>query len=237
MKRVFISDLHLDDTRPDLTRAFFRFLDERVRDADQLFILGDLFEVWLGDDDDRAVSRLIVMQLATVAADVFVMHGNRDFLLGERFCQQASVHLLADPWLLDTEAGQILLMHGDSLCTKDTAYINARSQLRSADFQQDFLSKPLAERAAIATELRGQSKTHTRETAADIMDVTPEEVVRVMQEAQVDVLIHGHTHRPAEHQLTLDDRPARRLVLGDWNTSARYAEMNDGDLQLLNYDC
>lgn len=235
VKRIFISDLHLDEGRPELAQAFARFLAEVVAAADQLYILGDFFEAWLGDDDDRAFNRQLVEALAAVKAEVFVMHGNRDFLLGQTFCQQAGAQLLPDPWQLATEKEPVLLMHGDSLCTRDHAYMEARTLLRSHAWQQAFLSKPLEERAALAAALRGESKAHTRQAAADIMDVTPEEVERVMQEAGVALLIHGHTHRPAEHLTSLGGKPAKRLVLGDWHTSAKYVLMEDGVPELLEY--
>ena len=235
MKRIFISDLHLGPDRPDLTRAFRQFLDERCRDAHELYILGDFFETWLGDDDTSDLNRETAALLRSLACRVFIMHGNRDFLLGDAFCRSANARLLPDPSVVAAGGKPVLLMHGDSLCTLDTAYMEARRQLRSAAFRKDFLARPLAERAALARRLRGESRRHTRETAADIMDVTPREVVTVMQEAGVSTLIHGHTHRPAVHDFLLGDKPARRYVLGDWQTSMQYLAMTGGEMQLLGY--
>lgn len=235
MKQVFISDLHLDADRPDLTGAFFDFLDRHCRDTDELYILGDFFEVWLGDDDRSDFSQSIISALAALSCRKYVMHGNRDFLIGEVFCDAAGAVLLDDPHLLSLDSGPVLLMHGDSLCTMDKEYMAARQLLRSPDFQADFLARSLEERAAIAREIRGKSKAHTRETAADIMDVTPEEVVTVMNEAGVKTLIHGHTHRPDVHDLKLNDGDGKRYVLGDWHTSTRYLEIVDNRIELKEF--
>ena len=232
MKRLFISDLHLDESRPALASAFSRFLEEKASKAEELYILGDFFDVWLGDDDVRPFNEDVCASLAALPGQVFIMHGNRDFLLGGRFCAAAGATLLPDPFRLDEAT---LLMHGDSLCTRDQAYMQARQRLRSPAFQQEFLAKPLDERAAFAREARGQSAAHTREAPEDIMDVTAEEVTRVMEEAGVRLLIHGHTHRPADHPLTLAGAPARRLVLGDWHQGAYYAEATPAQTTLCHY--
>ena len=163
------------------------------------------------------------------------MHGNRDFLIGQDFCRAAGATLLEDPTVITLPQGPALLMHGDSLCTRDTRYMAAREQLRSPAFQADFLAKSLEERDAFARQIRGQSKEHTRETAEDIMDVTPEEVVSVMTAHHVRLLIHGHTHRPAVHTLRVEGEEARRYVLGDWHTSMQYLEVDDSGIRLLEY--
>ena len=242
-KRLFISDLHLDATRPDLTAAFFQFLEECASNCDELFILGDFFEVWLGDDDCSDFSNHIIKALGQLHCKTYIMHGNRDFLLGQQFCDQANATLLADPSIVELGERPALLMHGDSLCTSDVQYMRARAVLRSETFQADFLSKALDERAAIAAQMRGESKSHTRETAADIMDVTPSAVEAAFITADVDLLIHGHTHRPNHHTLTLkmDDSnrnngvQADRFVLGDWHTSMQYLEATDEQLALKTY--
>ncbi len=234
-KHVFISDLHLDETRPDLTDAFFRFLDDVASDADSLYILGDFFEVWLGDDHDTPFNQQVIERLRGVAATTYVMHGNRDFLIGDAFCKAAGVTLLPDPCLIELDGTEVLLMHGDSLCTLDEKYMQARGMLRSPAFQADFLGKSLEERAAFARQIRGESKEHTRETADDIMDVTPEEVIRVMSEASITTLIHGHTHRPATHQVDLNGVAGTRYVLGDWHTSTWYLTVTDGKPELIKY--
>ena len=236
MKQIFISDLHLDPGQERLTAGFFKFITTICADADELYILGDFFEVWLGDDDVNPFNQSIIDAVAALTADTYIMHGNRDFLIGDTFCEAANVTMLDDPTRLELAAGPVLLMHGDSLCTRDDKYMLARKQLRSAAFKADVLAKSLAERAAIAQNIRGESKELTRETAADIMDVTPEEVVKVMQDAGVNVLIHGHTHRPAVHELNLAGGPARRYVLGDWQTSTQYLEILDGEIKVEQYD-
>ena len=236
MKRIFISDLHLSIEREPLTEAFSRFLASHCQDIDELYILGDLFDVWLGDDDDSPFTRQITALLAALPCQLNLMHGNRDFLIGQDFCKAAKAQLLDDPTSIMLGSREALLTHGDSLCTLDTDYMKARAVLRSAAFQTDFLGKPLEERATVAAEMRGASKAHTRETAADIMDVTPAEVVKLMQETGVKLLVHGHTHRPAVHQVDLDGGEGRRYVLGDWHTSMKYLSEEDGDLQLHHWD-
>ena len=235
MRQIFISDLHLDDNHDELCSGFFRFLNQIEETTDELYILGDFFEVWLGDDDDTAFNRDIIEALANLPADLFIMHGNRDFLLGDAFCRAASATLLPDRSIISTPIGPALLMHGDSLCTRDTEYMNARKLLRSNAFQADFLSKSLAERDAFARQLRGESTAHTRETAADIMDVTQSEVEHALQTADVSIMIHGHTHRPAVHELTLSTGTAVRYVLGDWHESMQYLTISDSGADLLTF--
>jgi UDP-2,3-diacylglucosamine hydrolase len=235
MRQIFISDLHLDDSHDELRAGFFRFLDEIRGNTDQLYILGDFFEAWLGDDDDTTFNRSIIEALATLPADIFVMHGNRDFLLGDKFCRAAGATLLPDPTTITTAVGPALLLHGDSLCTRDTAYMEARTLLRSSAFQADFLSKSLPERQAFANRLRGESKAHTRETAADIMDVTQSEVELALQTAGVSVMIHGHTHRPAVHEFTLPGGAAVRYVLGDWHSTMQYLAIDESGADLITY--
>ena len=225
MKQIFISDLHLDEGHVKLRSGLFNFLAKHCQDADELYILGDFFEVWLGDDHDSAFNRSIVEALSQQPGQVFLMHGNRDFLLGEDFCTASGATMLPDPSTIATPLGPALLMHGDSLCTQDEAYMAARSQLRAPAFKADFLSRSITDRAAYARQLRGESKSHTRETAADIMDVTPQEVIRHMHRAHVQIMIHGHTHRPATHDLEPDVPGGLRYVLGDWHDTMQYLEI------------
>ena len=235
MATLFISDLHLMEGRPDITDAFTTFLGTTAKDADALYILGDFFEVWIGDDHDTPFNQQIISALAAIEVDKFLMHGNRDFLIGEEFCRNAGVSLLNDPTVLSLDGRPALLMHGDSLCTKDTAYMQARKMLRNPAFQAELLSKTIEERLAIAQGARDQSKEHTRETAADIRDVTPEEVVREMQDFRVDLMIHGHTHRPAVHDLEVNGLPAQRIVLGDWDTQGWYLKVEGRQLDLVSF--
>jgi len=236
MSDIFISDLHLDESRPELTAGFLQFLSDGLQDATSLYILGDFFEVWLGDDHDTPFNQTIIQALKAVDLPIFIMHGNRDFLLGQAFCAAIEATLLPDPSIIQIDGKPVLLMHGDSLCTTDTEYMQVRSVLRNEAFQQDFLTKSIPERQAFADQARGASKAHTQDTAEDIMDVTPAEVVRAMQETGVETLIHGHTHRPKEHIVNLSsDQTGKRLVLGDWGTHGWLIRATKGELQLTSF--
>ncbi|MFT7244323.1 MAG: UDP-2,3-diacylglucosamine hydrolase [Candidatus Azotimanducaceae bacterium] len=236
MTDIFISDLHLDENRPELTSGFLQFLTSGLQDAASLYILGDFFEVWLGDDHDTPFNQTIIQALKAVDLPIFIMHGNRDFLLGQAFCKAIGATLLPDPSIVELDGKPVLLMHGDSLCTTDTEYMKVRAVLRNEAFQQDFLTKSIPERQAFADQARGASKAHTQDTAEDIMDVTPTEVVRVMQQAGVKTLIHGHTHRPNEHIVKLsNDLTGKRLVLGDWGSHGWLIRATKGELQLTSF--
>lgn len=235
MKRIFISDLHLEANRKDLTSAFTHFLSEQCQTIDELYILGDFFELWLGDDDQSPLNNEVIEALSRLSCDKFVMHGNRDFLIGEAFCHAAGAKLLPDPYPIDLGDQLALLMHGDSLCTRDEEYMKARTLLRSDSFQQDFLSKQIGERKVIAEQIRGKSQKVSREKAEDIMDVTTEEVIRVMHQAKTPVLIHGHTHRPGVHKVDLHFGAGTRYVLGDWHTSMQFLRATGSELELVKY--
>ncbi|HIG40499.1 MAG: UDP-2,3-diacylglucosamine diphosphatase [bacterium] len=236
MTILFISDLHLDETRPDVTRSFYYFLKDKAVDVDALYILGDFFEVWLGDDHETEFNQEIITALDRLDIPLFLMHGNRDFLLGQQFCQQTGATLLDDPTVIDIDGDSVLLMHGDSLCTRDERYMHVRQQLRDENFQRDFLSKTIPERQAIANSIRSESQELTRQAASDIMDVTPLEVENVMRAHGVRTMIHGHTHRPKVHDLTLDGVAAQRIVLGDWDALGWYLTSTDGDLKLTSFE-
>ena len=236
MSYLFISDLHLDESRSDITEGLKWFLKEHVPSAEKLFILGDLFEVWLGDDHETPFNSEVIQALSEVKIPKYIMHGNRDFLLGQAFCDMTGFKLLPDPSIIEFAGEPILLMHGDSLCTRDEEYIKVRQHLRRADVQKELLDKSLEERAAIARDARKQSKDHTRETAADIMDVTPEEVEKVMAESGVRLLIHGHTHRPAVHDLALRNNPSQRIVLGDWDKLGWYLKLEGEKRDLVSFE-
>jgi len=235
MERIFISDLHLDANRENLTLAFTQFLSERCQTIDELYILGDFFELWLGDDDHSVLNSGVIEALSSLPCDVFIMHGNRDFLIGEVFCDAAGAKMLPDPHPIILGNRPALLMHGDSLCTRDEEYMKARNLLRSAAFQRDFLSKQMPERRILAEQIRGKSQKVSREKAEEIMDVTPEEVIKVMDQAKASVLVHGHTHRPAVHEVDLHFGAGTRYVLGDWHTSMQFLKATDSDLQLVKY--
>ena len=217
---LLISDLHLEQERPDISRAFLHFLETRATQAEVLYILGDFFEVWIGDDAISPFQRSIAQalrQLSDSGTRIYLMHGNRDFMLGKAFCREAGCTLLKDPSVVELGGEKVLLMHGDSLCTQDAAYMKLRRWLRNPLSLFILRNLPLATRHKLARKLRNESRAQTRMKASDIVDVTPDEVPRIMAAHGVRTLIHGHTHRPAVHQLMLDSQPARRIVLGDWD--------------------
>ncbi|HEB57828.1 MAG TPA: UDP-2,3-diacylglucosamine diphosphatase [Gammaproteobacteria bacterium] len=219
MATLFISDLHLSPERPDISDQFHRFLDGSAREAEALYILGDLFEVWLGDDlvlPEYRASLDHLRALTKSGVPVYVMHGNRDFLMGEQFCRDTGCRLIDDPTVIDLYGTPTLLMHGDTLCTDDTAYQEFRRMVRDPAFQKEFLAKSVEERIATARQYRETSQNATAEKSEEIMDVNQAAVIAAMQQAGVTRLIHGHTHRPAFHQLEIDGKPAQRFVLGDW---------------------
>ncbi len=215
----FISDLHLDPRQPSVVDGFLHYLKTRGQNAQTLYILGDFFEAWIGDDFSNPFTESVIAGLKTYTSrniPVFFMHGNRDFLIGERFLEQTGCQLLTDPTVIDLFGRKALLMHGDTLCTDDVEYQNFRKTVRDPIWQHDFLAKPLEVRLSIAQNLREISKEKTHEKQYEIMDVAQTEVERVMADYNVDLLIHGHTHRPNRHELVIAGRPAERYVLGDW---------------------
>lgn len=221
MTTLFISDLHLDASRPDITAQFLQFLSIEARSADALYILGDLFESWIGDDapdTDQSAAIDGLRQLTQSGVPCFVMHGNRDFLLGERFCERSGVRLLTDPVMLTLYGETVLVMHGDALCTDDHAYQRLRATVRDAGWQQKFLALSISQRRTLAGAARDGSKAHTAATAYAITDVNADSVATVLRESGAITLLHGHTHRPAIHALKIDGRDCKRIVLGDWHT-------------------
>lgn len=221
---LFISDLHLSATHPRTLTRFQQLAAGEARSHAELVILGDLFEYWAGDDatDDEIGSAVIaaLRDLAATGVRVFVMHGNRDLLLGADFAAAAGATLLADPTRAEIGGEAVLLAHGDVYCTRDVAYQRFRAQARNPDFQRAFLAKPLAERRAFIGQVRAKSEEVKQATAAEIMDVTPETIAAAMRTAGVTRMIHGHTHRPATHRFELDGRSAERWVLPDWDLDA-----------------
>jgi UDP-2,3-diacylglucosamine hydrolase len=216
---LFISDLHLSDERPEITALFLNFLRNAATRAGALYILGDLFEVWLGDDAVLPTYQPVLEGLRALAGGgtpVNVMHGNRDFLMGEAFARQSGCRLIPDPTVIDLNGERTLLMHGDTLCSDDVEYQQFRMRVRNPGMQRQFLALPLDQRIAVAKQYRNASREHARHKAEEIMDVNQQTVAATMREYGVQQLIHGHTHRPAVHSFSLDGRPARRIVLGDW---------------------
>lgn len=219
MTTLFVSDLHLDDARPHIVADFERFCAGEARQADALYVLGDLFEAYIGDDDDAALNARIVHALHGVAdagVPVRFIAGNRDFLLGEDYARRCGMDLLEDGGVVDLYGTPTLVLHGDVLCTDDAAYLAFRQQVRNPAWQVAFLARPLAERRAFAAQARDASRAHTSQTDMAIMDVNQSAVEHALRQAGVARMIHGHTHRPAIHDFTLDGKPAQRIVLGDW---------------------
>ena len=231
MTTLFISDLHLDAVRPHIVRDFEGFCAGEARAADALYVLGDLFEAYVGDDDDARLNARVAAALRGVAdagVPIFWIAGNRDFLLGEVYARRCGITMLGDGTVVDVHGTPTLLLHGDVLCTDDAAYQAFRAQVRDPDWQAAFLARPLAERRAFATRARSASRAHTATTATAIMDVNQGAVEAALRGAGVTRMIHGHTHRPAFHDFALDGKPAQRIVLGDWYEQGSVLRV-DGD--------
>lgn len=236
MTSLFISDLHLDDERPAITKLFLDFLRGEASQAEALYILGDLFESWIGDDDDSALALRVQQAMAGLTARGvagYFMAGNRDFLVGERFAAATGFRLLSDPTRIDLAGVPTLLMHGDTLCTDDVAYQQFRRQVRAPAWQQNFLAQPLEQRRAFARHAREQSRAHTGSAMAAIMDVTDTAVREAMIAQGVTRLIHGHTHRPDRHRFELEGVPVERVVLGDWYEQGSVLRVDRADLELF----
>ncbi|MFG6666660.1 UDP-2,3-diacylglucosamine diphosphatase [Halomonas sp. HNIBRBA4712] len=237
MSTLLVADTHLSGDTPEINRGFYRYLEHTARGADALYILGDLFDAWIGDDlldaphpTARVATDVIerLRALSQAGTAVYLQHGNRDFLLGERFVSACGATLL--PECVNTQiAGlPVLLLHGDSLCTLDESYMAFRAQSRNPAWQAQILAMPLAERVALASKLRLDSNSANAGKAEAIMDVTPAEVEALMRREGVRTLIHGHTHRPAVHDVTVDGAPAKRFVLGDWQESGGWDIVIEG---------
>jgi UDP-2,3-diacylglucosamine hydrolase len=216
---LFISDLHIDASRPAITEQFLSFLSDEARHAEALYILGDLFESWVGDDAaDSAQSAAMagLHSLTEHGVPCFVMHGNRDFLLAGQFCHMSGALLLPDPLIVTLYGEPVLVMHGDALCTDDRAYQRLRATVREADWQRQFLALSIASRRALAGAARAGSQAHTAAIEYAITDVNADSVALALRNSGAATLLHGHTHRPAIHALEVDGRPCTRIVLGDW---------------------
>lgn len=219
MSTLFISDIHLCAQRPDMTAALVRFLERDAPKADALYVLGDLFEFWIGDDDPNPLHSQVAeafLALSRQDVPIYFIHGNRDFLLGKVFAKRAGMTLLGDPCVIDLYGERVLLSHGDLLCTLDEGYQKFRRITQQKWLRWLFLRLPLARRQAIACKMRGQSQMENAAKPQTIMDVTPAAVDALLRQHGCRLLIHGHTHRPAVHDFMLDGKPARRIVLGDW---------------------
>ncbi|MCK5903023.1 MAG: UDP-2,3-diacylglucosamine diphosphatase [Cocleimonas sp.] len=229
MKTWFISDLHLDPQRPETTQQCLTFLEQIKEDAEALYILGDLFDYWIGDDllntplGEPILSIIDAFKLlSNNGCTLYFAHGNRDFLIGEAFMQRIGGQLLDEHHVIDLYGTPTLIMHGDTLCTDDTDYQQLRTLLRNTEWQQAFLAKPLPQRIQEAQQLRAISKEKTEQKQENIMDVNQQQVEAVMQTFGVSQLIHGHTHRPATHTFELAGQTVTRIVLGDWYKQSHY---------------
>ena len=235
MTTLFISDLHLDPQRPDITTQFLKFLETEAVSAEALYILGDLFEVWIGDDDPEPEKRRVVAGLKRLrerGVPCFVMHGNRDFLIGSRFTAESGCEVLEDPTIVHIYGARVLATHGDMLCTDDVSYQRLRTTVRDLGWQSMFLALSVEQRLVLATEARAGSKEHVARMSSEIMDVNPAAVESAMRAANVTLLLHGHTHRPDVHELNVDGRNARRIVLGDWYDQGSVLRWNEDGYEL-----
>jgi len=216
---LFISDLHLDADRPEVTEQFLQFLQGEAVSANGLYILGDLFESWVGDDDPNAhylKVKVGLRKLTNQGVPVYFMHGNRDFAIGERFAEETGVQLLPDPQVIDLYGENVLLSHGDAYCTDDVQYQVIRKMVRDPNWLAAMLKKPLGERLRFAAQARAASAAHGGAINEKIADVNQGAIEQALRRANVDTMVHGHTHRPGEHRFTVDGDPASRIVLGDW---------------------
>lgn len=239
MSILFIADIHLGNEHPEISQRFVQFLQQQAVAAEAVYILGDLFEVWIGDDAVQAEHQPAIdalKQLTDSGTPVYVMHGNRDFLLGQEFEQITGCKLINDPLLIDLHGTPTLLMHGDSLCTDDSEYMQMRQQLRSPQWQQQFLAATLEQRLQVARQYRDESRSRSQNKSLEIMDVNSDAVLTAMREHNVTQLIHGHTHRPAIHEIKVDDQAAKRIVLGDWYSQNSSLHCDKQGCRLSNLD-
>ena len=230
MATLFISDLHLEPGRPEIGEQFLAFLAGSAREADALYILGDLFEAWIGDDDPNpyyAQMKTAIRELSDSGVPVFFMHGNRDFMIGETFAAEAGITLLSDPHPLQLYGEKVLLSHGDAMCTDDVEYQQVRAMTRNPDWQAMMLSKSIEERIAFAAQARAQSLARSETMTEEIADVSQDAVQQTIRESGADILLHGHTHRPAVHPFHVDERPVHRIVLGDWYEQGSMVEWDE----------
>jgi UDP-2,3-diacylglucosamine hydrolase len=228
---LFLSDLHLEDKAPDRTDWLLAFLSGPARTAEAVYILGDLFEFWIGDDSVSATALRVAKTTAALrehGVPCYFIHGNRDFLVGEKYAASAGLGLLQETCVVDLYGAPTLLLHGDTLCTDDIEYQAFRRQTRNPDWQASILALPLEDRIKLAQDARAASLSHTGSTSMDIMDVNPDAVSEAFRVHKVSRMIHGHTHRPAHHTVDLSGVRAERIVLADWYTAGSYLEVSPG---------
>ena len=242
-KTLFTSDIHLDSENSVITHSFLHFLATRAQGCEALYVLGDLFEVWVGDDDHCTLNTQIANAFAALVQSgsrLYFMHGNRDFLLGQAYAERCGATLLEEPAIIDCHGHRIALIHGDSLCTRDVEYMKFRKMVRTQRWQSEFLERSLVERHMIAQQARMQSKEQSSHKPSDIMDVTQQEVLNLLHELQVNCLVHGHTHRPSVHTIRLqepinDKLEAQRIVLGSWDNKGWALELGEEGFDLKHF--
>ena len=235
-RTLFIADLHLCQEEPAITAGFLHFLQREAPHCDALYILGDLFEAWIGDDDPNPLHQQIASALRALPVPVYFIHGNRDFLIGRRFARASGMTLLPEEQVLTLYGRRLLIMHGDTLCTDDAGYLRFRSKVHNPWIQRLFLALPLWIRKRIAARMRADSKQANQHKSQTIMDVNQEAVVATMLRQQVPLLIHGHTHRPAIHTLSLQGETAQRAVLGAWHSRGSMIQLDASGIQLIHFD-
>ncbi|MDP9013777.1 MAG: UDP-2,3-diacylglucosamine diphosphatase [Pseudomonadota bacterium] len=239
MTTLFISDLHIDASTPEITRQFVSLLHGEARQAEALYILGDLFESWVGDDAadaDQIAAIAALKQLTDSGVPCFVMHGNRDFLLGPQFCAMSGAQILFDPLIVTLYGEAVLVMHGDALCTDDRAYQRLRATVRDAGWQRQFLALSIAARRALAGAARVGSQAHTATLEYTIADVNPSSVSAALRNSDAATLLHGHTHRPGIHAISIDGRACTRIVLGDWHARGSLLRWDRGGPELVSLE-
>lgn len=238
MATLFIADLHLHTEEPAITAGFLHFLDGVAREADALYILGDLFEAWIGDDDPNPLHQRVadaIRALVDSGVPCYFIHGNRDFLLGKRFARESGMQLLPQEKVLNLYGRNVLIMHGDTLCTDDAGYQAFRAKVHQPWLQTLFLALPLFIRHRVAAKMRAGSRAANSSKSLAIMDVNQQAVIEAMEKHRVQWLIHGHTHRPAVHQLTANDAPAWRAVLGAWHSEGSMIRVSESDVELVQF--
>lgn len=235
-RTLFIADLHLCQEEPAITAGFLHFLQREAPHCDALYILGDLFEAWIGDDDPNPLHQQVASALRALPVPVYFIHGNRDFLVGRRFARASGMTLLPEEQVLTLYGHRLLIMHGDTLCTDDAGYLRFRAKVHNPWIQRLFLALPLWVRKRIAARMRADSKQANQHKSQSIMDVNQDAVVATMQRHQVPLLIHGHTHRPAIHTLQLQSETAQRAVLGAWHSRGSMIQLDAAGIQLIDFD-
>ena len=234
-RTLFIADLHLCEEEPAITAGFLHFLQREAHQCDALYILGDLFEAWIGDDDPNPLHQQIADALQALPVPTFFIHGNRDFLLGQRFARASGMTLLPEEQVLTLYGKRLVIMHGDTLCTDDESYQRFRAKVHQRWLQKLFLALPLRLRMRIAAKMRANSKQANRHKSLSIMDVNQQAVMDAMTRQQVRLLIHGHTHRPAIHDFVLQGENAQRVVLGAWHLQGSMIQVDAAGVRLIEF--